>query len=291
MDPFRIEGTTGQQIKVNATIKDVTGLFSFSLGASFDPDMVECLDVSEGGFLSGGNLANVLSFPGSIDNVNGIVTPYGWVLKSPANNRTGTGKLVTFTFQMKTNGYSDVHVHGCEPMYLDGITVIVCKIFDYYTAVVDSGTYIVKIVGNGLSSEGGYSAHSVSKVSIVIGPYTYLGQLSFDVTALGENSEAFAYFNVTIPKSMMWSTPIDSWAVQLDGVLKGTRTISENATHTTISLEFTYNIVLPTTQTVKILSTNIVPEFSSMFFAILLVLATFAAALFGKATWSVKRKG
>ena len=34
-----------------------------------------------------------------------------------------------------------------------------------------------------------------------------------------------------------------------------------------------------------------VPEFSSVFFATLLVLATFAAALFGKATWSHKRKG
>ena len=35
---------------------------------------------------------------------------------------------------------------------------------------------------------------------------------------------------------------------------------------------------------------GLVPEFSSVLFATLLILATFAAALFGKATWSYKRK-
>jgi hypothetical protein len=207
--------------------------------------------------------------------------------------KTGSGILMNFTFHMKTTGYSDLHITNPIMMYQDGSTQIEQNIVDYYTAVVDSGEYVVKIVGNAQSEMaylvGSYSAHNVSKISEVINSILYEGQLKFSVTGYAVSEYSFAYFNVTIPKSMMWCDISSEWVVMLDDVLQGSRIVGGNTTHTTIYSEFTYG-AHDTTQVVKILSTSIVPEFSSVFFAILLMLATFAAAIFGKMTWSVKRK-
>jgi len=289
MNPFRIQGNSGDTIIVNATIADVTELFSFQIGARFDPATVNCTSVVEGGFLSDNGADFVLPFPGSIDNVNGVVVPYGWTLTVPGDAKTGNGILVRFTFRLKVDGFSDVHIYGYKGIWIDATTQIPTKTIDYHTAVISSVQYIVKIVGNARGSapagQGGYSLHSVT--TIAEPPYT--GQFSFRVIgfATGDPANNWAYFNATIPKALMWCDTIDQWFVKLNDVQQATRIVSENATHTTISLEFTYAQAV---QTVKIQSIYIVPEFSSVFFAILLVLATFAAAIFGKATWSAKRK-
>jgi hypothetical protein len=292
MTPFRVEGTAGADVTVNMTIADVTDLYLFQMGLRFNPNTVNCTGVFEGGFLSNNGADQLLPFSGEIDNTAGIVGTYAWSLLNPAQAKNGGGVLVRFTFHMKTTGYSDVHIRDLLLLHSDGVEMIPIRTIDYFTAVVDSGTFIVRIEGNaqtGAGVPGGYSAHNVTKVDRVIGPDTYHGLLSFNVTGSDVNLDLFAFFNVTIPKSMMNCTTSGQWFVSLNGVQQGTRTIFENATHTTISLEFTYDDFQPT-GTVEILSINIVPEFSAVFLATLLVLATFAAALFGKATWSYKRK-
>ena len=293
MHPFRVEGTAGADVTVNATINSVTSLFAFQLGLLFDPTTANCTSVVEGGFLSnnGADNASIFEIPGKIDNTIGVVIAYGWSLTNATKAKSGNGVLVRFTFHMKTTGHSGVHLNNLILTKSDR-TVIPVKTIDYFTA---AGNYVVKVEGNAQTGDGptggGYQAYSFSTVNEVINTTTYEGLLSFNVTGYTVNFDTFAYFNVTIPIALMSCTTPDQWLIKLNGVVDGTRTISTlNATHTIVSLAFTYDNSNPT-RTVAIISTGAVPESSSVFFATLLVLATFAAALFGKATWSHKRKG
>lgn len=290
-DPFRVEGTMGDIIKVNLTISGVTELYLFQAGLKWtNTTAVECTGVAEGGFLSNNGADSVLPFAGTIDNVNGKIVPYGWSLTDIGLAKSGSGKLVTFTFHMKADGYSDIHLWEYSPLWTDGITEITTQTIDYSTAVWAGGQHIVKIIGNPMGGgvENGFSDHVVSAISIVKGPDTYHGQFSFTITAPGgANGDQFAFFNVTIPKALMSCPTIDQWWALLDDVEQGGRMVAENATHATVSLEFTYG---SNPIAVQIRSIDIVPEFSSVFFATLMILATFAAALFGKTAWSNKRK-
>jgi len=90
----------GDTFTIYADVVGVTHLFSFQVGFYFDPNVLQVVSVSEGGFLSslGGTL---LSFPGTVDNVNGVVSPYGWSLTDTTKAPTGSGHLIAV--QMKIN--------------------------------------------------------------------------------------------------------------------------------------------------------------------------------------------
>jgi hypothetical protein len=291
--PTRIEGTSGSIVLINVMINNVTNLFSFQIGAYFDPTIVTCNKVAEGGFLSNNGADPTTYYPGSIDNTNGVIHPYGWVLQSAAARKTGNGKVFVMNFTMKTDGYSDIHLRGCIFTAGPGAT-IKCNYVDYSTHVISGTQYIVKVVGNAqgqsAQKDGGYYGHSVTQIPPEShGAYSYKGQFYLNITGQVIASDSFAYFNVTIPKSLMTCTAPDAWYVELNGNPQAGRLVKDNPTNTTISLQFTYSSPLAS-QTVRILSTDIVPEFPGVFFATLLILATLAAALFGKATWSAKRK-
>jgi hypothetical protein len=290
-DPFRVEGNMGDTITVNLKISGITELYLFQAGLKWtNTTAVECTGVAEGGFLSNDGVDSVLAFPGTIDNTNGVIVPYGWSLLDTLQAKSGDGNLVTFTFHMLADGYSDIHLWEYSPLWTDGITEIATQTIDYFTAVMDGGQYIVEIVGNPMGSgvDNGFSNHVVSMIDITKGPDTYHGEISFAITAPGgANGDPFAFFNVTIPKALMSCPTIDQWWALLDGGEQAGRIVAENSTHATVSLEFAYS---SNPIAVQIRSIDIVPEFSSIFFATLLVLATFAAALFGKTAWSHKRK-
>jgi hypothetical protein len=299
MSPFRVEGTAGADITVDARIENLPAppgspqLFAFQIGLLFDPNVVSCTSVIEGGFLSKNGSDTVLSFPGSINNTIGIVYFYGWILTDTAKAKSGSGILTKFGFHMKVTGYSDLHIAAFSGVDQTGVGEVPVKNIDYFTAVVNSVQYIVKIEGNAkgsLSAYGGYSAHAVNPIDIIEDSTRYRGELSFNASGYTTNGDAFAYFNVTVPKALMSCDDPNQWLVKLDDVTQSTRTVGGNATHSVISLEFTYDDANPV-KTVKIWSTTLVPEFSSVFFATLLVLATLAAAIFGRTTWSAKRKG
>lgn len=288
MDPFKVDGVAGEYVTVYMKISDITNLFSFQAGLLFNPTTVEIANqnVTEGGFLSNNGADTLLAAPGTVDNVNGIVNPYGWTLTDVLLAKNGNGNLMKFVFHMKVTGYSDIHINAWQPLDQPALNEIPTKTIDYFTA----NAYTVKIVGNPQGTNNGnngFSDHAFSNINILHNSLTYTGQVGFNITASGANGDTFAFFNITVPNGLMSCDSPNDWWVELDGVDQGGRIITSNSTHTTISLEFTYGAALIN---VEIRSVHAVPEFSAIFFATLLILATFAAALFGKATWSSKRK-
>jgi hypothetical protein len=289
----KITGTPGQIVDVDINITNVPGIFSFQAFLVFDPTVVKCNDVTDGEFLKR-NLGSTMLFP-TIDNTNGVAG--GGVGRfSPQADESGSGQLMRITFEFIANGFTNLHPRDIMLLNIANFEVPT-KIVDVYTANYLGTNYDIKIVGNAIGQVitlpdlyiTGYTKYGVEPINIG----SYRGQFKFNITGIGVNSDAgpldFAYANVTIPKSLMWCTALADWGVLIDEVLCPTKYVHDNSTHTIVSFEFTYSTADPV-KMVKIQSTNIVPEFTTMLFAIMLALATLAAAVFGKITWTVKRK-
>jgi len=94
-------------------VVNVTGLFAFQAGFYFDKNYLQVVagSVKDGGFLTNNGLDGNIPFPGSIDNVNGVVKAYGWTLTNASQAKTGSGHLLNVTFQIKNTLW---------PPYTDG---------------------------------------------------------------------------------------------------------------------------------------------------------------------------
>lgn len=294
MSPFRVEGTAGSTVRVDLRVQNVVNLFAFQAGLTFNPVMVNitAAGISEGGFLSANGADNVLGNKGAVNNTAGTIGPSGWTLTDPLLAKSGGGILIHFDFKMKVTGFSDVHIVSVKLVLDDGSTLIPANTWDYFTAEVGGNQYTVKVVGNPYGRYApppppGFSAYNFAVVDKTLAGKVYHGELNFSVTGYGINDDMFGYFNVTIPKSLMNCTIDGDWRVDVDNNLQSRTVTDLNATHTVVSLEFTYT---GAEQTISIASTNAVPEFSTIFLATLLVLATFGAAILGKSTLKPKRK-
>jgi len=288
----KITGTIGQIVNVDINITDVPGLFSFQVFLVFDPTVVKCNNVTEGEFLKR-NSGVTIPFP-TIDNTAGVAGG-GQGRISPSADESGSGQLLRLTFEFIANGFTNLHPRDVILMTKDNYQVPT-KIVDVYTANYLGTNYDIKIVGNAIGQNpavdlyvNGYSRYAVEPINIGI----YRGQFKFNITGSIVDAEEgplnFAYANVTIPKTLMWCNNLADWGVLIDEVLWTTKYVHDNSTHTIVSFEFTYSNADPV-KMVKIRSTSIVPEFTTMLSAIILALATLAAAVFGKITWTVKRK-
>lgn len=176
-NPYRIEGTEGMQVTLDIMIDNVTNLIAFQVGALFDPNVVNCSGVTEGGFLSNNGVDPIAEFPAIIDNVEGIAVPYGCtlLLSEEVKVKNGSGRLAYFTFYMKATGYSDIHILAFIAYNFD-LYQIPCRLIDFYTAAVDQSRFTVKIVGNaqgqGQFIDGGYSATILLNSTLCLQIYT-----------------------------------------------------------------------------------------------------------------------
>ncbi len=293
--PSIISGTSGTTVSVNLNVSSITGISTFGAGIIFDHHTAQCTGVTKGTFMSQNGMYTTLFIPGSIDNNLGVVgasseTETGTTVVS------GSGILISFQFTMNGTGtsYSDLHLIYFEALDVDGNN-IPCRTIDYFTA---SPGYIVQIVGNpqggaGVNPYPGFNSQSFNTIDQTIGSNTYHGNMSFVIYSPDSLSGAAGFFNVTIPNALMNCSSTDQWYVTLNGADQSSRNVNTNTTYTVISLEFTYSP--ETTEAVQIWSINAIPEFASMFSSVLLatvlVLATFAAALFSITMRSHKRKG
>jgi hypothetical protein len=245
LNPSRISGVAGQIVNVTLEISNIVSLYEFWAGCTFNPLVVHCLNVSDGGFLEslGGTS---LYFPGTINNTGGTVSPYCLELNGTAKAPSGSGPLLTFRFQIVATGYSDVHLIDWVPIN-KYYTQIPTKTLDYFTT---SGK-IVQITGN---PEGfinatqtpppyvGFNAQRVGAVSTSVNGTVYNGDMNFTIySPYAAAIDNYGFFNVTIPKNLMACSAPNQWWVSLNGVVQSSRVVSENATHTTISLEFNYS--------------------------------------------------
>jgi len=79
---------------------NVTNLFSYAVGFTFDPTYLQVTSVSDGGFIGAISGSNPLFFPGTIDNVGGKVTAYGAAITDASKANSGSGHLLTVVFSV-----------------------------------------------------------------------------------------------------------------------------------------------------------------------------------------------
>ena len=298
LTPSIVQGTQGETIPVDLNVTNVQTLFSFQSGLLWsNPTAVACLNVTEGSMWKSIPAAHLQAFPGSIDNTTGVVSFYTWGCLGAKYNLNGSGTLMVIYFYMLQTGSSDIHINDCI-MTNNQVNPIIFNTIDYFTATGGGKNYLVEIEGNPQERagfNGGYSNQSVTHVTLSGAEAAYHGMMIFNVTS-DDGATSSAFFNVTIPNNLMNCSTASEWMVLLDGALQSSRTVTVGASSTTIYLPFTYyDVSTEPTQMVTILSYNTaVPEFASTFasmlLATLLVLATFAAALFSVSTRARKRK-
>jgi hypothetical protein len=252
LSPPKANGIKGQTVVVNANVVDIVHLFAFQIGLRFDPEVVECLNVTEGGFLSGNGADFVLFWPGTINNTAGVITAYGWTLVNITEVKSGSGVLATFSFRVKTTGYSNLHIYSFIAMD-DSPAQIPCKIVDVYTPIREWSECSISIVGNAQGQDSEYSAHNVTNAP----PFPEYHLFSFNVTGFPIEDDTFAFCNVSIPKCLLWANysglPYGGWGVLLNERVHNIAAMYENATHTSLYFEFNYNASNPTTN-VKIVT-------------------------------------
>lgn len=94
---------------INVVINNVTNLYGYDIELSFDPNIIQVVSVSNGGFLSLGTQDGPY-----IDNVNGIIS-YSNAQRNPAQPQTGTGTLISILVQGVNVGQSPIRFETDSP--------------------------------------------------------------------------------------------------------------------------------------------------------------------------------
>ena len=105
----------GFTFSAEATLLELNSTFTFNIdalfvrnltgwqcGISFDPDLLEAIEVTEGNFLSS-DATQTLFTEGSIDNENGLITGFH-VLRLDGTGLDGSGPLLSIKFKAKQVG-------------------------------------------------------------------------------------------------------------------------------------------------------------------------------------------
>ena len=106
-------------------IEDVVDLTAYHLEISFDPDVVEVLEVVNGEFLAEPEDVDYFFEPtNAIDNVGGLIT-FGMAQQGIESNpevepQTGAGSLIVITLKaLVPNGIANFNINGDESMMVD----------------------------------------------------------------------------------------------------------------------------------------------------------------------------
>ena len=94
----------GQTFDIPVNITGVTDLFAFQFDLSYDPTILELLNISEGAFLPTAGATNFI--PGTIDNTAGTATATADALSGFVPGASGNGDLADFEFGALAPGTS-----------------------------------------------------------------------------------------------------------------------------------------------------------------------------------------
>jgi hypothetical protein len=111
----------GDTYKAPMKINSTQNVSSWKAGFRFDPHILECVNFTEGPYLS--DVGTTTWTPGMIDNINGIVTSHNCTLEA-GKSQNGTGVLAYITFRVKNYGKTAINLTDedsdpCECMVLD----------------------------------------------------------------------------------------------------------------------------------------------------------------------------
>jgi len=241
LDPPTLNGTViGQEFTVNLMIRDAYQIRSWQAGLTFNATLLNCTGFSEGEFLK--NVGSTLWQAGTINNTAGVITIHTAVLLGLENNATGDGRLAYLTFKVKAPGVSDLHLRDVK--VIKGVaTEVPINIIDVYTVVLFTTHYTVVTVSNSTGATASYSSGFYDHAFSIPDK-----EVSFDVTGPHPG-----FSNVTIPKTLLSVSTLGEWEVIIDDV-PVSRTVTENATHTSIYFTYTAGI-----HKIQIVGTHIGP--------------------------------
>jgi multiple sugar transport system substrate-binding protein len=99
----------GEIFTVNITVVNVTDLYTWQAGMTFNPSVLKALSIAEGEFLKRAGVTTLWT-PGSIDNTNGIIHYSACSITGSTPGVNGSGQLMSITFKVKNNGNSALNL-------------------------------------------------------------------------------------------------------------------------------------------------------------------------------------
>ena len=112
---FSTDTTTvrvGDTFTLRIDAEKVTNLAGWQFNLTFDPDVLEAIEVNEGGFLKSGSRTTFFQ-KGTVNNAAGEITGLSSALISK-NGVTGTGTLLSVVFSAKADGNSRLALHNFQ---------------------------------------------------------------------------------------------------------------------------------------------------------------------------------
>jgi len=295
IDPPTIVGEADEEFTATILAKDFTDLFTWGLGLTWNPAVLECTefrfwvtlahDVFDD--LAPGRLQ--LGIPGTIDNVAGEITLTSQSLTDKTlggvNGVPGVSyKLMEVDFKVKVSGFSDLHLKYVSLLNRESKHPSI-NIIDVFTAWEED--YAVKILTNSTGISGtdifGHLLTPEEK------------QISFNMSSVSERDSTLAttgFCNVTIPNNLIWVDDESDWVVMVNDNPPLSIDIKQNATH--YFIYFTYNhigtMTNPGILTVEIIGKHVIPEFPTAVILPLLIALTLIPVILEKLLWSTKRR-
>lgn len=213
VDPPTIEGKViGETVTVNIEVSNVTDLYGWQAGLTFNPDVLNCTGYYEGEFLKRGahpeygTLWLYREYRPRWDNTKGVVYYHGCCLITPIPGVNGSGQLGYLTFEVIGTGVSDLHLTDVV-LASSEAKAIQHEVVDVFTICWGGVDYSVETTSNltGIWGEDSsclfYHAFSPEEKAV-----------TFSVITPHEN-----FYEVTIPKTVLSCDDLSDWTVDVDG--------------------------------------------------------------------------
>jgi hypothetical protein len=226
-DPLMVQVTNiGQTFSVNINISDVTDLYAWQTGVTFNPEVLECTGFYEGEFLERSGEKRIFMEHGKdMDNALGIAYYRGCCLLGSVPGVDGSGQLAYATFKSVGIGVSDFHLtdvvlinsklENVKFTVAEGFTVEVYGV-NYHVGIINNFTGIENSPDSPLSG----TFHTTLNIRDK--------NIGFDVLTAGE-----WFCGVNIPKALLDG----DWTIKVDGT-SFPFTTTENGTHTSLCFEY-----------------------------------------------------
>jgi hypothetical protein len=212
LDPPKIKGTLiGENVTVNINVSNVTDLYGWQAGMTFNSSVLNCTGYHEGEFLKRAGVETWFAKPSYLphfDNTKGIAYLHLCTLLGAPQGVSGSGQLAYLTFKVVGIGISDLHltdVRLCNsnPEYIPH------EVVDSFTVSWGRFDYSVEIVSNltGIDSSPDPPASGLFN-------HTFTPQdnkTTFDVITHHDS-----LYKVTIPKAILKCDNLSEWTVKID---------------------------------------------------------------------------
>jgi len=245
VDPPTVKGTViGENVTVNINVSNVTDLFAWQAGVTFNPEVLECTGYYEGEFLETKQTWNGTIWlppwrtPSRWDNTKGVVYPHGCCIlcyMDPPDpdvsglGVNGSGQLGYLTFEVVGTGVSDLHL--TDVVLCDSLMVpIPFEVADIFTISLGRVDYSAKTISNLTGLYDPPDPPSSGLFNHTFNPQEK--KISFNVITHHDS-----FYKATIPKAILRSDNLSEWTVEIDDS-PVPFVPTENPTHT--SLQFAY---------------------------------------------------